>query len=200
MSPRPDVSEARRNQILEAATAVFLRLGFLRARMDDIVNESGLSKGTLYWYFKGKDDIIIGIVDRLLRRELDHLVKLKATEGSAKQRLDQIVDLTINDLEKMKPVMPIFYEFLSLALRRKRVQRVFQKYFRSFMEIVVPIVQEGIDRGEFKGSSAEDAAIAISAMIEGTMLLMFYDPGAVKLDKHIKSGFELVIRGMEGRA
>ena len=52
MAPRPDVSEERRNQILEAATTVFARLGFHRARMDDIVQEARLSKGALYWYFK----------------------------------------------------------------------------------------------------------------------------------------------------
>ncbi|HET7081061.1 MAG TPA: helix-turn-helix domain-containing protein, partial [Chloroflexia bacterium] len=57
MSPRPDVSEERKNQILDAAAAVFSRLGFHEARMDDIVRESGLSKGTLYWYFTSKDAI-----------------------------------------------------------------------------------------------------------------------------------------------
>ena len=45
MSPRPDVSEERRNQILEAAMAVFARQGFEQARMDDIAQEVGLSKG-----------------------------------------------------------------------------------------------------------------------------------------------------------
>jgi len=56
MSPRPDVSEERKNQILDAAGKVFARLGFQKTRMDDIVEESGLSKGTLYWYFKSKDE------------------------------------------------------------------------------------------------------------------------------------------------
>ena len=51
MSPRPDVSEERRNQILEAAMAVFARQGFEQARMDDIAQEVGLSKGALYLYF-----------------------------------------------------------------------------------------------------------------------------------------------------
>ena len=56
MPPRPEVSKERTKQILDAAVKVFSRSGFQQASMDDIVAESGLSKGALYWYFKSKDD------------------------------------------------------------------------------------------------------------------------------------------------
>ncbi|MFQ5923332.1 MAG: TetR/AcrR family transcriptional regulator, partial [Anaerolineales bacterium] len=55
MSPRPDVSQKRQEQILNAAEKVFSERGFSGARMDDIVREVGLSKGALYWYYKSKD-------------------------------------------------------------------------------------------------------------------------------------------------
>jgi AcrR family transcriptional regulator len=69
MSPRPDVSEERRNQILEAAMAVFARQGFEQARMDDIAQQVGLSKGTLYLYFKSKDAIISAILQFFIAQE-----------------------------------------------------------------------------------------------------------------------------------
>ena len=58
MSPRPDVSDLRQGQILDAATKVFARLGFHKANMDNIAEEADVSKGLLYWYFKSKDAII----------------------------------------------------------------------------------------------------------------------------------------------
>jgi AcrR family transcriptional regulator len=55
MSPRPEVSEERKNQTLDAATAVFARLGFRQKRMDDdIASQPGFSKGTLDWYIKAE--------------------------------------------------------------------------------------------------------------------------------------------------
>ncbi len=51
MTPRPNVREQRRLQILQAAQHVFARMGFHKARMDDIAHEAGVSKGTLYWYY-----------------------------------------------------------------------------------------------------------------------------------------------------
>ena len=65
MSPRPDVSKERKQQILDAAEDVFTRKGLDNARMDDIAKRTGLSKGSLYWYFKSKDDLIIAILDRV---------------------------------------------------------------------------------------------------------------------------------------
>jgi AcrR family transcriptional regulator len=62
MSPRPDVSEERKNQILEAAIAVFARLGFDQSRMEDIAGQAGLSKGALYLYYKSKDAIVAALL------------------------------------------------------------------------------------------------------------------------------------------
>jgi TetR/AcrR family transcriptional regulator len=50
MSPRPNVSEERKNQILEAALAVFSKLGFHQARIDNVAEEAKLSKAALYLY------------------------------------------------------------------------------------------------------------------------------------------------------
>ena len=67
MSPRPNVTDERTSQIINAAEDVFTKKGFDEARMDDIAEQTGLSKGTLYNYFKSKDDLIIAILDRIFQ-------------------------------------------------------------------------------------------------------------------------------------
>ncbi|MFG2371191.1 TetR/AcrR family transcriptional regulator [Streptomyces sp. NPDC048504] len=70
----PKVSEAykenRRTQILDAAQRCFVRDGFHRTSMQDILTEAGLSAGAVYRYFPSKDDIIVAIATR----NLDHIV------------------------------------------------------------------------------------------------------------------------------
>ena len=58
MPSKDDLTNERRAQILQAAATVFARSGVNGARMDDIVAESGLSKGSLYWYFDSKQEIV----------------------------------------------------------------------------------------------------------------------------------------------
>ncbi len=176
MSPRPDVSEERKNQILDAATQVFMQKGFDKARMDDIVEETGLSKGTLYWYFKSKYDIIISILDRIF---LDAFERLKSQQKdsylSASDAMWQFSEEAIQDYKKMLSLMPVAYEFLALAFRNKVVQKALKQYMDHYMEVLVPIIQRGINSGEFRPVDATEAAIAAGAIFEGTILLWVYD-------------------------
>src|ERR1700686_5485686 len=81
MSPRPDVSEERKSQILEAAIEVFARLGFHQSRMDDIAGQAGLSKGELYLYYKSKDAIIAALLQHLFAKEFKQLPTLVESES-----------------------------------------------------------------------------------------------------------------------
>ena len=67
MSPRPDVSEERKTQNLNTAEQVFIKKGLDEARMDDIAEETGLSKGTLTLYFKSQDQLIFSILERVFQ-------------------------------------------------------------------------------------------------------------------------------------
>jgi AcrR family transcriptional regulator len=57
--------EARRQQILDAAAAVFADKGFDRATTREVASAAGVSEGTIYNYFASKDDLLIGILSRL---------------------------------------------------------------------------------------------------------------------------------------
>lgn len=62
----PEHTEARRQQILDAARNCFLRDGFHQTSMQDVQREAGLSAGTIYLYFKSKNELILGIAHQIL--------------------------------------------------------------------------------------------------------------------------------------
>jgi AcrR family transcriptional regulator len=196
MSPKPDVSETRKKQILDAAMAVFSRLGFHKASMDDIVEEAGLSKGALYWYFKGKDDIIIAILDAIFARELAGARSLPDTPGTAQERLLQFLRLTVAEIRSMKVLLPIFYEFYSLAFRNKTVQKALRNYFDAYLAAIVPLIEQGIARGEFCSVDPKQIAFAIGAVIEGTILLWGLAPDATDLDGQVESAVRMLLAGI----
>ncbi|MEN8173801.1 MAG: TetR/AcrR family transcriptional regulator, partial [Chloroflexota bacterium] len=195
MSPRPDVSEERKQQISEAATTVFSRLGFHKARIDDIAAEAGLSKGTLYLYFKNKDAIITSLLANLFERELSDLQSLKDDPRPAADRILSFVDLTTDDILKWQRFIPIMYEFLSRISRQSIVQKAFKTYLNSYMALIIPIIQQGIDSGEFKAVDAHEIAVTLGAIIEGTILLWVFDSELVNLERHVSSGVQLLLEG-----
>jgi AcrR family transcriptional regulator len=197
MSPRPDVSEERKDQILDAASEVFAEKGVHETRMDDIVEKSGLSKGTLYWYFKSKDEIVLNIFERIFAREFKELESLIDSSDSASERLLHFADRASDDVKRMLRLMPLAYEFMGWAFRKKFVQDAFKLYINKFMDVLVPVIQQGIDTGEFREIDPQSAAITLGAIFEGTILLWVYDNTLVDIEKHIKEGITLLLEGMQ---
>jgi AcrR family transcriptional regulator len=197
MSPRSDVSEERKNQILNAAEQVFTKKGFDQTRMDDIAGETGLSKGTLYLYFKSKDDLIIAILDRIFRSAFKQLEARQINQLSATEAIRQFTEETIRDYAHMLRILPIAYEFLALAFRNQTVRNALKQYLQVYMDILVPIIQRGIDSGEFRRVDAQEVAIAAGAVYEGTVLLWVYDNSLVDVDKNIRAGITLLLEGIQ---
>jgi len=196
MSPRPDVSEKRRDQILEAATRVFTQRGFADARMDDIVAESKLSKGSLYWYFDSKDALIVGILDRVFDWETTHLRELIDQEESSQEKLEIIFDTMVQEIEKMKPLMPLFLEFWSLSLRRNTIQQAIKRYYQNFIDLIEPIIERGIQLGEFDPIGVKEVTFAIGAIFEGTILFHIYFPEKVDFQDQFRTNLDLVLHGL----
>lgn len=200
MSPRLNVSEERKAQILEAATTVFTKHGFAKARMDDIVTESGLSKGALYWYFDSKDSIIVGILDQVFDWETAHLQELLENEASARKKLQIIVETLVVELEKMKPLMPIFFDFWSLSVRRKSIHQAIKRYYQNFLDLIEPIIEVGIEQGEFRPVEVRETAIAIGALYEGTILFYAYFSDIIDFDQQFRTNLDLILDGLVRRS
>ncbi len=197
MSPRPDVSEERRAHIIESAIQVFARQGFAKARMDDVATEAGLSKGLLYWYFKSKEEIITAIADLLFSAEFRKMQSLSVEGGSAHACLEHFLDVFIEELRGFQPVAPLIYEFYALAFHNTTVQRVMQAYLQRFVSILEPIIQHGMDNGEFVAGDARRVTIAIGAALEGTLLLWAYAPQMVEPEEQLRTSMALIIKGLE---
>jgi AcrR family transcriptional regulator len=197
MSRRPNTSEIRRNQILDAATKVFVRLGFQHARMDDIVEESGLSKGTLYWYFKSKEDIINAILRRLFTGVLENLESLLQAEGPASERLLQLTKYRVIGMKRMSNLVPIIFEFYAVAVHQQWVKQFIGDYFKHFRGLLEDLIQQGIDRGEFYPVNASETAITLASMYEGLTIHWLMEPEAVQWDILSENSIPMLLNGLK---
>ncbi len=196
MSPRPDVSEERKNQILDAAAAVFSRLGFHEARMDDIVRESGLSKGTLYWYFTSKDAIITGLMQRIFDLGMGGLRRLEGADGPVRERLLDYTRRLGDDFQRLSAVQSIAFEFYAVAARHKAVRQFLKEYFKQYRATVARLIAQGIDRGEFRPVDPNTVATTLAALYEGLVLLWFVDREAIQWETQGTESVRLLLDGL----
>ncbi|MBN9617177.1 MAG: hypothetical protein BGO25_03075 [Acidobacteriales bacterium 59-55] len=180
MTPRPDVSAERKDQILNTAEDVFAERGFDEARMDDIAERSGLSKGAIYWYFKKKDDIIAALLDRVFRRNIESMRAEAARAGSVLDRLAAMGEQTSRDYESMSRLMPIALEFYAVALRQRKVRKHLATMYDEILAIIVPLIEEGIRNGELDdGVDPRQAATLLLGIYEGLGLVWAISPKTV---------------------
>ena len=161
---RPNVSEERKQQILQAATRIFVSKGLEAARMEEIAQEAGLSVGGVYWYFKSKEAIIHALLHEMFAVDLRGLRDLLAADGSVRERL------TIYARDGLAPAAEqsaLSNELYSLATRDDAAQAQVVAYLGEFQRLLAAMIQQGIDRGELRPVAPMTAALTLIAAYEG---------------------------------
>jgi len=163
---RPDPNgpkvQAKRDQILDAAVAAFRKKGYAGTSIEDISRQLHLTKGSLYYYFHDKEDILFACHER----SLDHLLSV----GRAARRRHRGPEAALEELiEKHAEIMVEEFRGTALALevdaltgpRLKRVVRRRDQY----EGILRGVIEEGVRSGAFRPVDSKLAAFAILGAI-----------------------------------
>ena len=187
---------ARKEQILEAAATVFSQFGLYQARMEDIAAAAGVSKGTIYLYFKDKDSLIQALAEQIFAQELADLQLAYDTAGTAVERLTIFYEALIAEEAEVLPLMPILYEFYALGLRRENVRAVLSNFPNQSATLLAAIIQAGIESGEFAPTDALKAARALDALMSGIILQWVYAPEGMDVNAQLRYGLQLIFQGL----
>lgn len=176
MSPKPDVRQERISQIIRAAIQVFARKGIHTARMEDIAIEAGLSKATLYLYFKSKDELAVTIIREFYHRAFQNDSSSFLDNDSVSTKLMTIFKQVSQNLMQLNPMVPITFEFLSEATRKEQIREYIQQYYEKNTTSMANLIQEGIDSGEFQQVDPQSTALILGATFEGLLLMQTIHP------------------------
>jgi len=135
-------------KIIQAATKVFASQGFYNSKVADIAREADVADGTIYLYFKNKDDILISIFEN----SMDTFIgALKKTLGGLKDPVEKLhcfIRLHLELVENNQDVAQV----LQIELRQssKFMKEYAATKFRDYMEIIAGVLEEGQRAGIFK--------------------------------------------------
>lgn len=197
--PSEDLSEERQKQILDAAVMQFAQHGFHETRMEDIARASGLSKGAVYLYYKSKNAIIEALLRTLFAWELRGARAIAEGSGSAAKRLLAITTMFADELERMTAAMPIFLEFYAVAFRQASVREQIGKMYDELRIPLGKLIQEGIERGEFRVVKPDEVAFAWIALMEGLTLLWVINPQGIAWRERAVGATNLLLDGLLAR-
>ncbi|HBS87372.1 MAG: hypothetical protein A2W91_13965 [Bacteroidetes bacterium GWF2_38_335] len=175
--------EQRRNDIVDAAERVFLRKGFENTTVDDVAAEAELSKGTVYLYFKSKDELHYAINLRAMQK-LNKIIR-----GVYDEKKDVVVNLEAmgNVFIKFAEEFRIYFEAI-LHFNSKSLANIEPCMTHDLLSDESPIsfLVELIDKGKSKGEIRSDMnSILIVELlwsqIMGVLQFVFYKQELFKM-------------------
>lgn len=137
--------EVRKNEILDVAEELFAVKGFDGTSTNDILEKAGIARGTLYYHFKSKEDILDGVINRMIDQ-----MEEKAAEIAANQEIPVLERLTAVILA-FNSNTELGYEVM-MEIHKPQNALMHQKMQTRLLDGIVPILKDLLDEGETQGT------------------------------------------------
>ncbi len=138
----------KREAILRAATQVFARNGFFNAQMADVARVAGVAAGTVYLYFRGKDDLLASVFERTMREAIEEGRSVVEAATSPRERLRRIARLHLERIGRDRDLAVVFQ--VELRQSTKFMERFSSTHLRQYLGIIRQVIADGQAAGEFR--------------------------------------------------
>ena len=175
-NPRSSVSREKtsekRQRILAAALKVFAQRGFYSANVSEVAREASVADGTIYLYFKNKDDLLIQLFEDRMEYLICRLREgLEKAGGSVPDRLMTMIRAHL----QISAESPSLAEFITLELRQssKFVKEYQNEKFSEYLTVVRNLIEEGQQDGSLRSDlDARVAARAVFGALDEMLLTL----------------------------
>lgn len=196
---------ARRDAILKAAKDAFFKNGFMDTTVDNIADKCGLAKGTIYLYFKSKEEIYVSLMInglKLLKKEMEKAVRHELPSDAT---LERLLDVYYNFYLKNRK----YFRIIFLSSHPDMRSRVSEELLKTSIDIsndcltiLSHAIKRGIESGFFKMADSWMAANILWATANGLIMNYEKDPlyrheiVGVTLEKILKESLNLFLDGL----
>lgn len=201
--PRQRRKEARPQELLDAALALFAEKGFAATRSEEVAARAGVAKGTLYLYYPSKEELLKAVIEQRLSSQIAAAAEAAASyQGSTSTLMSEVLGEWWTHVFD-SPTSAVFKLIITEV---RNFPEIAEFYVREVVgpgkQLVGRIVQRGIDRGEFR---PVDVPSTVLSIIMPMIMLCLHKhsigacmPLANEVDPHtfIRQHIELVLQGL----
>lgn len=147
----------KRRRILDAAVHVFARKGYFAARVSDVAKKAGVADGTIYLYFRGKEDILVRLFDEVMSEHVEEAREAVRALPSVPERLLAIAERHLTVLGENRDLAAVF----QVELRQST--RFMERFTASWLHDYFELLDEVMNQGQRDGSLRADVNRKLAA-------------------------------------
>lgn len=186
----------RKKEILAAAEKVFDASGYAATTVEAVAVEAGLSKGSIYNYFRSKQDLFSQVFAGAVSGEQTDIGRLMSGPLGPEEKLSQLLNHWSGRMEYYKRIGRLVLEFWAAAARQERQGELavtFQQMYAGWRQLIGDILIEGIRSGQFRREiDPSIAASLIMAVMDGIVVQSILDVG-IEVDEDFLAAMKRAI-------
>lgn len=188
----------RPSQILDAAFEEFVHHGFASARVEDIADRVGVTKGTVYVYFPTKEELFGAMIRHIAVPFEDLLVETDELKGSCAERLRSLIKLFYERILENRRTRELLRFVVSEGMRFPQIIDAHRgELIEPLLVRTQAIIDDGIKLGEFRNGPAALSRVIVAPVLAMAMEMIIHD-GRRDLDapRYINAHIDLVMAGL----
>jgi AcrR family transcriptional regulator len=184
----------RERQIITAAARIFRRQGYASTTIQEVADEVGILKGSLYHYMDTKEDLLYRIIDEIHDDALLNLAQTSRIQGSAQYRMRCFLEAHIASFEANMDKISVFYSEYRHLEGERRVETF--KARERYEEFVRGLIREGQAEGCF--CPDVDPALAVRAILTmaNSVNMWFHPGGGSTIEEVARDVTDLALGGL----
>lgn len=198
-------ADERPQELLDAALAVFVERGFAAARLEEVARRAGVSKGTVYLYFSGKEELLKALVQSAIVPQLENVEALaREHSGSSRELLIKMVGAMWRGIA-LSPLSGIPKLMLSEAGNFPELARFFlEAVIQRHWALMRQVMEEGMANGEFRRLPAD---LAVRIFVAPMMMAVFWkhsfmplEETPLDMDRYFSVALDMSLAGIAAQA
>lgn len=139
--------EKRKQELLKIAYDMFLSRGYENTSVDEIIAEAQIAKGTFYYYFPSKEQLLEAVIDMMIESEAETVRRIIGSDLPVPQKIVAVIT-SVKPAESEQPIQD--------ALMRPENVLMHDRIRKKLIEVIVPLLSEVIEEGVGQGIFACD--------------------------------------------
>jgi AcrR family transcriptional regulator len=182
-------------EMLQAAVRVFNRQGFHATRMQDIADEVGMGKASLYHYISKKEDLLHGLIESAIERMISETESVIATSHPAQQKLVMAIETNLRRSQEDRDIWGVLQrEDVELFNRNSTADIL--KLIKSYEDLWKRIFDQGVEEGDLDPNL--DARVVVQALLgmSRSVYSWFRPDGRLPIQEVARILSEIALRGV----
>lgn len=194
--------KAKKLDILHAAAKVFAEKGVVKTKMMDIAEEAGIGKGTIYEYYRSKEQIFADTFRMMIDQMEQQIGNAIGQIEDPVLKLEKVIQITLKEfLEHSGDLAGIMMDFWAEGVRTKSEDVInlinLEQLYSEYRMMIADILHDGINKDVFRPIDAQSLASLVIGSMDGVMLQWIMNKEIIDLDKVSKVLLDTVLYGIK---